>query len=58
MLLQEGIALLNARTKLLDPTQLEQVEGRLVALSQKLGQVTQKKEAVEDAERQNKVSLI
>ncbi len=55
---QGAIAVLSAKTKLLDPNQLDQVEGRLHALGIRLSQITDKKEAIENADKQNKVMYI
>ncbi|XP_067119337.1 dynactin subunit 2-A [Centruroides vittatus] len=51
-----AIHILSARTSLLDPTHLDQVEGRLVALQQRLLLISEKKTQVEDIEKQNKIS--
>lgn len=47
--------MLSARTKLLDPSQLEHIEGRMLALNHKLTQAAEKKDALENAEKQTKV---
>ena len=53
--MQGAVALLSARTKLLEPSQIDLVEGRVTALIQKLNQAAEKKDALENAERQTKV---
>ena len=40
---------------MLDPAQLDQVEGRLSALLQRMTQITEKKDSVEQAEKSNRV---
>ena len=52
-----AIGILSAKTKLLDPRQLEQIEGRVQALGSRLNQLTEKKEAVVDADKDSKVML-
>ena len=52
---QGSIALLSAKTKLLDGGQLDQVEGRLSALTQRLNQIGEKKDSVDDQEKLSKV---
>ncbi len=54
--LQGAVALLNAKTKLLEPAQLDQIEGRLQALGQKLGQIQEKKASVEQTDKDSKVN--
>ena len=55
--IQGAVALLSARTKLLEPQQIDLVEGRVAALLQKLNQAAEKKDAVESAEKQTKVNM-
>ena len=50
------MGVLSSKVKLLDATQLEQVEGRLHALSQRLTKVVENKEAAEEADKTAKVS--
>jgi hypothetical protein len=50
------VAVLSAKTKLLEPAQVDQMEGRLLAVNQKLSQLLEKKEAVENTDKLNKVS--
>ncbi len=47
--------MLSAKTKLLDPSQLDQIEGRVQALGSRLNQLTEKKEAVVEADKDSKV---
>ena len=49
------MGVLSSKVKLLDATQLEQVEGRLHALSQRLTKVVENKEAAEEADKTAKV---
>lgn len=51
-----AIQLLSARTSLLDPSHLDQVEGRLIALQQRLLQISEKKSQIDDLEKQNKIT--
>ena len=53
---QGAIAILSAKTKLLDPSQLEQIEGRVNALGSRLNTMSDKKEAIEEADKGSKVS--
>ena len=55
---QGAIAILSAKTKLLDPSQLEQIEGRVNALGSRLNTMSDKKEAIEEADKGSKVSLL
>ena len=50
-----AISVLNSRLGLLEPSHLEHVEGRLAALLQKLNSISEKKAALEDSEKNNKV---
>ena len=50
-----AISVLNSRLGLLEPSHLEHVEGRLAALLQKLTSISEKKVALEDSEKNNKV---
>ena len=52
-----AIGILSAKTKLLDPSQLEQIEGRVQALGSRLNQLTEKKEAVVEADKDSKVII-
>ena len=52
---QGAVSLLSARTTLLDHVQVEHIEGRLTSLNTKLAQITDKKDALESTEKQNKV---
>jgi len=49
------VSVLTSKISILDPEQLEQIEGRLQIFSQKLQTVTDKA-AVEDADKQSKIS--
>jgi len=51
-----AISVLNSRLGLLEPSHLEHVEGRLAALLQKLTSISEKKVALEDSEKNNKVA--
>ncbi|XP_035226105.1 dynactin subunit 2-A-like [Stegodyphus dumicola] len=51
-----AISLLSSKLNLLDPNYLEQIESRLLVLHQCMAQISEKKQAVEDAEKQNKVA--
>jgi len=51
-----AISVLNSRLGLLEPSHLEHVEGRLAALLQKLNSISEKKAALEDSEKNNKVA--
>jgi len=51
-----AISVLNSRLALLEPSHLEHVEGRLAALLQKLNSLSEKKVALEDSEKNNKVA--
>jgi len=51
-----AISVLNSRLALLEPSHLEHVEGRLAALLQKLNSISEKKVALEDSEKNNKVA--
>nr|AUG84426.1 dynamitin [Platynereis dumerilii] len=51
-----AVGVLSSKVKLLDATQLEQVEGRLHALSQRLTKVVENKETAEEADKTAKVS--
>ncbi len=57
-LTQGAIGILSAKTKLLDPSQLEQIEGRVQALGSRLNQLTEKKEAVVEADKDSKVLIL
>jgi len=50
-----AITVLAGKLKLLEPGQLEQVEGRMYALTQKLNTISEKKESIEDLEKNTKV---
>lgn len=51
-----AVSALASRTKLLDPSQLDQVEARLAIVQQRLTQITEKKEVLEQTGKLNKVS--
>lgn len=51
-----AVQFLSARMSLLDPAHLDQVEGRMISLQQRLLQVSEKKSQVEDANKQNEIS--
>ena len=55
-LVKGAIATLSGKLKLLDASQLEQVEGRMYALSQKITQISEKKESLESTEKSSKVT--
>ncbi|ELU15537.1 hypothetical protein CAPTEDRAFT_132300 [Capitella teleta] len=50
------VALLTSKTRLLEPSQLDQVEGRLVALNQRLTHISDKKEQAEQSDKLGKVT--
>lgn len=54
--LMGAIGVLSSRTSLLDPGHLDHVEGRLFALQQKMNAVAEKKQVIDDTEKQNKIS--
>ena len=49
------MSLLSSRVRLLDASQLSEVEARLHALSVRLAHIAEKKKATEDADKQTKV---
>ena len=49
------MAAVNTKLSLLDSSNIDQVDVRLVSVLQKLNQIGEKKAAQEDAEKQNKV---
>jgi len=51
-----AISVINGRLSLLEPVHLDHVEGRLAALLQKLNQVSEKKAAIEESEKNNKIA--
>jgi dynactin-2 len=51
-----AISVLNSRLGLLEPGHLDHVEGRLAALLQKLNTISEKKSAIEDTEKANKIA--
>lgn len=51
-----AISVLNSRLCLLEPSHLDHVEGRLAALLQKLNTVSEKRTALEDSEKNNKIA--
>ena len=51
-----AISVLNSRLSLLETTHLDHIEGRLAALLQKLTSVSEKKAALEDSEKNNKIA--
>jgi len=53
--LMGAVAVLSGKLKLLDPAQLEQVEGRIAALGQRMNQLSEKKEGVETADKNSNV---
>ena len=48
--------MLSARLALLEPTHLDHVEGRLHAIHTRMNSISEKKAAIEDADKQSKVS--
>jgi len=52
---QSAVSALASRTTLLDPSQLDQVESRLAVIQQRLTQIAEKKEALEQSGKLNKV---
>jgi len=55
--MQTAVSALASRTKLLDPSQLDQVESRLAIVQQRLTQIAEKKEVLEQSGKLNKVTL-
>merc|ERR1719195_672530 len=53
---EQKMSVLSSRLALLEPSHLEHVEGRLAALLQKLNSISEKKVALEDSEKNNKVA--
>jgi len=51
------VSALASRTKLLDAGQLDQVESRLAVVQQRLTQIAEKKDTVEQSAKLNKVDL-
>ena len=51
-----AIGVLNSRLGLLEPNHLDHIEGRLAALLQKLNTISEKKVALEDTEKNNKIA--
>ena len=51
-----AIQVLSSRTALLDAGHLDHVEGRLAALQQKMNALAEKKQVLEDQEKQNKIN--
>lgn len=51
-----AISVLNSRLGLLEPAHLDHIEGRLAALLQKLNTISEKKAALDDAEKNNKIA--
>ncbi|XP_074658882.1 dynactin subunit 2-like [Tubulanus polymorphus] len=49
---------LKSKIGLFDPEQLELIEGRMISLVGKLNQIAEKKEVIEDGEKQSKVSQL
>lgn len=54
--LTSAIGLLTAKMNLLDPSHIDQIENRFVVLQQLLQQVSEKKQQVDDADKQNKIA--
>jgi len=54
--LTDAVRSMNSKVSLLEPTHLDQVEGRLGLLVQRLNAVSEKSGALEDADKQRKVS--
>lgn len=54
--LQSAVSLLTAKAKLMDPGMLDQMDNRLASVSQKLVQLSEKKEILEHHEKLKKVS--
>ena len=50
------MASINSKLSLLDPTQIDQVEGRLHNVLQKVNQINEKKATDDSSEKQAKVS--
>ena len=53
--MQTAVSALASRTKLLDPSQLDQVESRLAVVQQRLTQIAEKKDVLEQSGKLNKV---
>ena len=51
-----AISVLSARTSLFDPSVLDHVEGRLAALQSKMNAVAEKKQVIEDQEKERKIN--
>uniref|UniRef100_A0A0P4WA46 Dynactin subunit 2 n=1 Tax=Scylla olivacea TaxID=85551 RepID=A0A0P4WA46_SCYOL len=51
-----AVQVLSARLALLEPTHLDHVEGRLHAIHTRMNSISEKKAAIEDADKQSKVS--
>ena len=51
-----AVSVLSSKLCLLEPNHLDHIEGRLAALLQKLNTVSEKKTALEDAEKNNKIA--
>lgn len=56
--LTDAVRSMNSKVSLLEPTHLDQVEGRLGLLVQRLNAVSEKSGALEDADKQRKVSEV
>lgn len=52
----EAISILSSKLNLLDPNYLDQTESRLVLLHQCMQQVSEKKQQIEDVEKQSKIA--
>ncbi|XP_064647271.1 dynactin subunit 2-like [Lineus longissimus] len=53
-----AVVSLTAKTSLFDPDQLDQIEGRMVGLLQKLNSIAEKKDVVEDCDKQTKITAL
>lgn len=53
-----AVQVLSARLALLEPAHLDHVEGRLHAVHTRMNSISEKKAAIEDADKQSKVSIL
>lgn len=56
--ISDAVAVLSRKVSQLDPSHLEQIDGRLTSLSQKLIQIQERKGRVEDVERDARLSTL
>ena len=54
----DAVAVLSRKVSQLDPSHLEQIDGRLTSLSQKLNQIQERKARVENVERDGRLSSL